>query len=51
MKTIIRLDTDDEKILEKFIYTFKNNEVVVIPKSNSVEVFIVSDEGKVTKLK
>ena len=50
MKTIIRLDTDDQDKLNEFKKCWENNELVVVPKCDEVEIWIVDDNGNVVRL-
>ncbi len=50
-QTIIRLDTDNQKKLDEFRKIIEKEDIVAIPKSDEVQVFIIKRNGEVIKLK
>lgn len=51
MKIIYRLDTDDGEKIKKFSEQINGHQEVVIPAIEEIKVYVISDDGKVTKLK
>lgn len=50
MKIICKLDTEDIRIIKRFTDGFKEKEVV-IPQTDTIKIYVISDTGVVTELK
>jgi hypothetical protein len=49
MKIIVKVDSDKQEILQKFLKGFEES-IVILPQGEGIKIYTISDEGIIRKL-
>ena len=50
VKIIVRLDTDNQMLINKFREEWERNDTVFVPAGEEIEIWVIDDKGNSTLL-